>query len=249
MSTLDDAIEAIKSGNKETGRQILEQVLEEEENNEEIWLWLSTVVESDDDREICLENVLALNPDHAVAQKALNAVRDGHFDPRDIIGEVSEEAPPPDITFHDEFFGENEAASTDLEMPSVMGGSPEPRIKQKREAAKKSKGLNVRLIALIGVGLLVCLVLAGIAAFMLLSGSDDSSIPVEVQPGQATPAGPESDGSVATSVPEVTLTPTNTPLLLPTSKPTGEPTPTATQVVSPTPPRAPEEEPAEDSGG
>ena len=249
MSTLDDAIEAIKSGNKETGRQILEQVLEEEENNEEIWLWLSTVVESDDDREICLENVLALNPDHAVAQKALNAVRDGHFDPRDIIGEVSEEAPPPDITFHDEFFGENEAASTDLEMPSVMGGSPEPKIKKKKEAAKKGKPLNVRMIALAAIGLVVLCAFFGIVAYFLFPGGSDSSTPVEAQPGQVTPAGPDAPGSEATVVPEVILTPTNTPLLLPTSKPTGEPTPTATQVVSPTPPRAPEEEPAEDSGG
>ena len=69
MPTLDDAINAIRAGNREEGRQILEEVLETDESNEDVWLWLSSVVETDEDREICLENVLALNPDNVVARQ------------------------------------------------------------------------------------------------------------------------------------------------------------------------------------
>ena len=249
MSTLDDAINAIKDGEKEEGRQILEQILETDETNEEVWLWLSTVVESDDDREICLENVLALNPEHEVAQKSLNAVRDGHFDPRDIIGDVPEKE-LPSITFHDEFFGLDEAESDELEMPSVMGGSPEPKIKKKKDeqAQKDKKGLNPRLILMAVAGLLVCVVLGGGAAYVFLFLGSDSETPVEVQPIEETPANITPGASAATPEAEPSPTPTNTPLLLPTAKPSAEPSPTATQVVSPTPPRAPTEE-QNDSGG
>lgn len=247
MSTVDDAINAIKNGNKEEGRQILEQILETDETNEDVWLWLSTVVESDDDREICLENVLAINPTHAVAQNALNAVRDGHFNPQDIIGDTPEQE-LPSITFHDEFFAETQ--SDELEMPSVMGGSPEPKIKQKKEeeAKKKKKGLNPRLLLFAVVGVvLACAVLGGVIVFGFMSSGGDPGVPVEAQPGEESPANPAPDASGNTPVAEPSPTPTNTPLLLPTAKPSGEPTPTATQVVSPTPPRAPEEEP-EDNG-
>ncbi len=85
MPTLDEAVEYIRMGDKETGRQMLEEILETDENNEEIWLWLSSVVETDEDREICLENVLALDPDNIVAQKGLEALQSGTFNVNDLL--------------------------------------------------------------------------------------------------------------------------------------------------------------------
>ena len=69
MSMLDDAIQAIRTGNPEEGRRLLEEILEVEENNEQVWLWLTAVVDNDEDREVCLENVLALDPNNVIAQK------------------------------------------------------------------------------------------------------------------------------------------------------------------------------------
>ena len=88
MSTLDDAIQAIRMGNPETGRQILEELLEVDENDEEVWLWLSAVVDTDEDREICLENVLALNPANKAAQQGMNSLKAGAFNPHLILDEL-----------------------------------------------------------------------------------------------------------------------------------------------------------------
>jgi hypothetical protein len=45
--------------------------VEVEPENERAWLWLSGVVESPEERRLCLENVLALNPDNSLAHKGL----------------------------------------------------------------------------------------------------------------------------------------------------------------------------------
>ena len=58
MSTLDEAIQVIRAGNREEGRRLLEEILESNENDEQVWLWLTSVVDDDEDREVCLENVL-----------------------------------------------------------------------------------------------------------------------------------------------------------------------------------------------
>lgn len=47
------------------------RVIEVDERNEQAWLWLSGVVDTDEDRLICLENVLTLNPDNVRARAGL----------------------------------------------------------------------------------------------------------------------------------------------------------------------------------
>jgi tetratricopeptide (TPR) repeat protein len=68
---LKRGIAAAKAGAVEQARALLMQVVEQDEENERAWLWLSAVVESDEERRICLENVLTLNPDNAPARKGL----------------------------------------------------------------------------------------------------------------------------------------------------------------------------------
>lgn len=50
---------------------LLKQLVELEPRNEMAWLWLSEVVGTDEHRIVCLENVLAINPDNQAAQKGL----------------------------------------------------------------------------------------------------------------------------------------------------------------------------------
>lgn len=64
-------ITAVKNGDRRHGRALLEAVLEADERNEMAWLWLSGAVETTEERQICLENVLAINPANALAQKGL----------------------------------------------------------------------------------------------------------------------------------------------------------------------------------
>ena len=40
-------------------------------NDEQAWLWLSGVVDSDDDRAVALENVLVINPGNEWAKRGL----------------------------------------------------------------------------------------------------------------------------------------------------------------------------------
>lgn len=71
MPTLDEAIAAIKAGDKETGRELLANLLQVDYNNEKAWLWLSSVVESDERRRQCLKRVLEINPHNQAAQRGL----------------------------------------------------------------------------------------------------------------------------------------------------------------------------------
>jgi tetratricopeptide (TPR) repeat protein len=68
---LQEGITAVKNGDREQARLLLLKVVEEDEENEAAWLWLSSVVEDEADRRACLENVLALNPDNAAARRTL----------------------------------------------------------------------------------------------------------------------------------------------------------------------------------
>jgi len=67
LPTLQEAIEAIKAGDKETGRQMLADILQADLENEQAWLWLSGVVDSDEEKRKYLSRVLEINPDIKLA--------------------------------------------------------------------------------------------------------------------------------------------------------------------------------------
>ncbi len=72
---LQQGIAAAKAGQREHARELLIRVVEQDEENALAWLWLSGVVDSLDDREVCLENVLSIEPDNALADKGLQVLR------------------------------------------------------------------------------------------------------------------------------------------------------------------------------
>ncbi len=250
MSTLEDAVQAIRMGDKEEGRQILEEILEADESNEEVWLWLSSVVDTDEDREICLENVLALNPDNAVADKGLEALRSGTFNINTMMGdaldEMEEEEVAESTTFLDEFEMadddfDDDGDDDDLVMPSTMGG---PSAKKKKAGLG---GLNIKMIVLAGIVLLVLvLAVGGVVATLFTGGDDGQDAGPDSQPSQEVPAGGGEQQPAATEIATETPTPTHTPtdtptatatitpFMLPTPIPTEQPSPTATPVVNPT---------------
>lgn len=65
---LRDGIAAARAGRRDVARELLMQVIDANEKSEQAWLWLSGVVDADEDRLICLENVLTLNPDNVQAK-------------------------------------------------------------------------------------------------------------------------------------------------------------------------------------
>jgi len=72
---LREGIAAVKAGQNERAHDLLIRVVARDEQNAQAWLWLSGVVESLEDRRVCLENVLDIDPDNATARKGLAWVR------------------------------------------------------------------------------------------------------------------------------------------------------------------------------
>lgn len=75
--SLEQAINAIRLGDKKTAYQLLIQVINAnptDKNAEKAWLWMSKVVNDPQRKRQCFETVLQLNPDNAVARKALTRI-------------------------------------------------------------------------------------------------------------------------------------------------------------------------------
>lgn len=68
---LQAGIEAAKLGNKTVARQLLEGVVAEDSQNELAWIWLASVVSTTQEKRVCLERVLELNPSNDRARQAL----------------------------------------------------------------------------------------------------------------------------------------------------------------------------------
>ena len=69
--TLQQAIAAIKSGDKANGKRLLAQALQKDPDNTQAWLWMSGVVETDAQRADCLRQVLRIDPNHPHAAAGL----------------------------------------------------------------------------------------------------------------------------------------------------------------------------------
>jgi ligand-binding sensor domain-containing protein len=68
---IEAAISAIQAGQPDVGRVLLEEVLAHDERNELAWWWLSAVAGSDEERQVCFANVLAINPNNQAARRGL----------------------------------------------------------------------------------------------------------------------------------------------------------------------------------
>jgi hypothetical protein len=70
-NALHDAIMAARIGNRDQALVLLLQAVEQEPRNQEAWLWLSRLVETDAQRIECLHRVLEINPSNQAAQADL----------------------------------------------------------------------------------------------------------------------------------------------------------------------------------
>lgn len=111
---LEQGIAAARVNNKKEARALLKEVVKADETQIEAWLWLYKIVDGFEEKEVCLENVLTLEPDNQFAREELAWVKSeqekyfGSFylpEP-DPLPKV--EAPPPaaDYLHKDEFDNE-----------------------------------------------------------------------------------------------------------------------------------------------
>ncbi|MBN1993146.1 MAG: hypothetical protein JW953_10615 [Anaerolineae bacterium] len=94
---LEQGIAAAEAGRKKEARKLLAEVVQADENRLEAWLWLSQVVDSLEDKIVCLENALTLDPHNQLAQDQLSLVKSRQeklFAPTYAPGD---EEPPPQV--------------------------------------------------------------------------------------------------------------------------------------------------------
>lgn len=96
---LKQGIVAVQSGDLLKARDLLVQVTDRDENQASAWLWLSQVVEDQEERIVCLENVLALEPGNMEAQTQLLRLS---LQPEVTFGDDLLEGVSPDETSFDE---------------------------------------------------------------------------------------------------------------------------------------------------
>ncbi len=92
-TTLQQAITAIKSGDKKKGKRLLTKVLRTDSRNETAWLWMAYVVDSKAQRRECLARVITINPNNEKAWRGLTTLdRPGSSPPSPPA------SPPPALT-------------------------------------------------------------------------------------------------------------------------------------------------------
>lgn len=75
IDRLLDAIELVKADRRQEAFPLLRQLIREDSDFEDAWLWMSVAVDSLDQASICLDNVLRVNPANAEAAGALYRIR------------------------------------------------------------------------------------------------------------------------------------------------------------------------------
>jgi hypothetical protein len=75
LEKLQSAIKLVKSGDKQSARQLLLEILKSDPHNEKAWLWLSACVDTIEQRKYCLEKVLAINPNNVEVHNALHSLQ------------------------------------------------------------------------------------------------------------------------------------------------------------------------------
>lgn len=75
IDKLYDAIEFVKADRAEDARRLLRELIREDGDFEDAWLWMSVAVDSLDQSSICLDNVLRINPANGEAAAALYRIR------------------------------------------------------------------------------------------------------------------------------------------------------------------------------
>ncbi len=157
---LNEGIAAARSGQAARARDLLMQVVEADEHNESAWLWLSGVVESLEDRQVCLENVLALNPNSVAAQKGLAWIDQQHAKQGLPLEAASpQETPPPSTSELEVPPPAYQAAALPasppaVAIPPVAAATPLVRYEHRRKREKRSGPLTVVSIGWLLFGLL-----------------------------------------------------------------------------------------------
>jgi hypothetical protein len=95
---LEQGKRALREGNKVEAQTFLIKVTELDERNEEAWLWLASAVDTEEEKRICLNNVLLINANNSEATRML-----AELDRGSAIGATSFDSNDSTNPFGDDF--------------------------------------------------------------------------------------------------------------------------------------------------
>ncbi len=217
-------IRAAQQGDKERARELLEGVLRRDRNNEQAWIWLASVVDTQREKRMSLERVLKINPNNRPAQQALNTM----------VGVLGDDANIDIATI-------SAAAKTPLPTGS-RGSSNSGSVP--RSSGTQSDGGRSLFPILAGLALVLILLFLGITFLPQLLQPAPTPVPTQVAqieiteevvatidpnftpPPPTIEPSPTFSGTLVTVTRDATLPPTFTPTTEPTA--TGTSLPTAT---------------------
>lgn len=75
IDRLLDAVDLLREDRRPEAIRILRELIREDGDFEDAWLWMSVAVDSVDQSAVCLDNVLRVNPANAAAAGALSRMR------------------------------------------------------------------------------------------------------------------------------------------------------------------------------
>jgi hypothetical protein len=91
---LEQAVQAIKTGDKAAGLVLLAQVIRTDPNNESAWIWMATAQDDPEKKKQCLERVLRINPANERVRRALATIFPTPVQP-EAVSEAIQATPQP----------------------------------------------------------------------------------------------------------------------------------------------------------
>ena len=158
---VNQGIKAYKAGEKKDARDLFLQAIKLNDRNEKAWLWLSGVIGSVEKRRVCLENVLAIDPENKAAQKGLAQL------------DARENQPAPEVK-------QPSTAESSVSQAAESAPAP-PRPKTKTTVSKKEKN-NTNMILAIGAVVVVILFCCVGIMFVVPNMELDAGNSPEVEP-------------------------------------------------------------------
>ena len=70
-AVFQEAVEALRAGNKNRARELLTGLLKTDQNNATYWVWMSAMVDTTKERIYCLQTAFKLDPQNAAAKRGL----------------------------------------------------------------------------------------------------------------------------------------------------------------------------------
>ena len=119
-----EGIKAYREDNKDEARNLLLQAVDVDDQNEQAWMWLSAVVDTAEDQQTCLENVLTINPNNEKAKQGLQILSERAGSSAAITSPPPSSPAMPPLQEQDDPFAQ--VSFTQTEPPATPIHSPPP---------------------------------------------------------------------------------------------------------------------------